>query len=207
MLKKTMILALAAIAVLVVAVPAASASWYKHHSVIQTDQQTTFTGQARFESLITGSIECQTQAKVKFLAGQTTANIEEFALDTTGQQKTPTELCHTTGVVDKCETTAVTSNASTQAPWVAHLLQNKDTIQITTGTIQNLLEGATPHSACNVTQTIQLKPGTVHATIVGSTCTVSTLTLSGQLETLTGSKVQIGGTQHVHPENTYGTLC
>jgi len=205
MLKKTMILALAAMAVLAVSVPAASASWYKHHSVIQTDQQIQFTGQAKFESLVLGNIECQTQAKVKFLAGQTTANIEEFALDA---GSTPTARCNVTGAIANCDTTAVSSNATTQAPWVAHLLGgNKDTIEITTGTIQNLLEGATPHSACNVVQQIQIKPGIVHATVVGSTCTISQITLSGQLEAQTGAKLKITGTQSVIPGATYGTLC
>jgi len=215
MLKKTMILAFAAMAGLAVSAPAASANWYKHHAVIQTDQQINFTGQFRFQNPFLGSIECQTHAKVKLIAGQTTANIEQFALDTTSpnEQRTSTQLCVTGWPYGHCSVTTFATTASTQKPWVAHLLGgSKDTIEITTGTIQYFLEGpqSTPgaHKACNVVQQFQFKPGVLHATVTGGgTCTVNQLTISGELETSLGSKITFYGIQNVIPGETYGTEC
>jgi len=208
MFKKTIILALAAIAVLAVSAPAASASWYKHHAVIQTDQQLDLTGQLKYQSLATGGIECQTDAKVKLLVGQTTANIESFTLDTTNQAKTATEQCATSGVIASCKITGFSTNATAGAPWIAHLLgSNKDTIELTTGIFQTLLEGQGAHNACNVVQQVQFKPGIMHMTISGSTCTVSSMTISGQIETQTGAKCQLVGTLNMIPGATYGTLC
>jgi len=208
MFKKTIILALAAMAVLAVSAPAASASWYKHHQVIQADQQIELTGQWKYQALAVGSIECQARSTVRLLAGQTTAHFEAFSLDTeTG--KTPTELCFMGGLLAQCDVTDLIADASPQSPWVAHLLQNKDTISLTTGTIQTKLESTAPgHNACNIVQQLQLKPGTLHATVAsGETCTLNKIIWSGQLETQTGAKVQFGGTQNLLPGETYGTLC
>jgi len=209
MLKKIMTLAVAALAVLAVSAPAASATWFKHHSAIQADETVQLTGQFKFSSVAVGSIECQTEASMQFLAGQTTTLIPQFGLDT---GSTPTKRCVTGGPLGPCDVTSFTSDATIFNAWVAHLLQNKDTIEITTGTSQNKLEGSnattqTQHTACALAQIIQLKGGTIYATIVGSTCTVSQVTLSGQLETQTGAKVTISGTQSVIPGATYGTLC
>jgi len=211
MFKKTIVLALAALAVLAVSAPAASADWYKHHKIIQQNEQLELTGQTKFQSLVVGTIDCQVHVKLQLLAGQTTSRIEEYALDeTTG--KTPTELCTTGGPLAQCDVTDLITDATTQAPWTAHLLQNKDTIEVTTGVKQYLLEhnSSTPntHHACNVVQQIQLKPGKVHWTIApGETCTINKVTKSGQLETSFGAKVTISGTLSLIPGATYGTLC
>lgn len=72
MLKKIMALVVAALAVLAVSAPMASATWFKHHNAIQANETIQLTGQFKFNSIVVGSIECQTQASVELIAGQTT---------------------------------------------------------------------------------------------------------------------------------------
>lgn len=203
MLKKIIILAVAAMAIAAVAAPTVSANWTKHHANIEQNETVTFTGQAAFTSAVVGGIECQTDARVEFFAGQTTGEVRQFEVDFTNGG-TYTQKCQTSGPLAPC---AVKSVEGTALPgWLVHS-DGADTITITTGTIDNILESP-QGGACGVVQQVQLKPGTVHAQVTpGETCTVTQVHLSGQLQTSTGSKVQVHGKQHINPGQTatYGT--
>lgn len=206
MFKKTIVLALAAIAVAAVTAPMASAVWTNDHLDTTPGQNdhVLFTGQAAFTSALIGGIECQTTATVEFTGGTTTGHIKQFEPDGVA-----TEKCVTSGPLAPCK---VTSVQPTGLPWTVHS-NGADTITIKTGEIHNVLEGAQQqpqkeHSACGIVQTVTLKAGTVHATIAaGETCTTSQVHLSGQLEVSTGAKVQVHGTQGLTPSATYGTDC
>jgi hypothetical protein len=203
MLKKIMMLALAATAVAAVTAPMASANW-THNGVnipAGTNPQVQFTGQALFTSAVVGGINCQTDAKVQLEGGSTTGKVTQFEVDLTEAASTVTKKCVTSGPIAPC---LVKSVQATSLPWQIHS-DGADVVTITTGEIDNVLESQTG-GACGVVQQIKLKPGTVSALIpAGQTKAISIVHLSGQLETTTGSKVQIAGTQNVTPSGTYGT--
>jgi hypothetical protein len=205
MLKKTMILALAAMAVAAFSASVASANWTHNHKVIQSGTNPTdpvFTGQALFTSAVVGGIDCQTKATGQITGGTTTGHIGTFGPDLDETGSTVTTKCVTSGPIAPC---LVKSVQSLGLPWTIHVV-NSATISITTGEIVNVLENQTG-GACGVVQQIKLKAGTVHGTITpGETCTVHQAHLSGELQTQTGSKVVVGGTQTLLPTKTYGTI-
>lgn len=134
-------------------------------------------------------------------------NIVSLGLDA---GSTPTKRCVIGGPLSPCDVTSSTSDVSVSNPFVGHLLHG-DTIEVTVRTIQHKMEGAdatiqTQHTQCNVFQLMQVHGGKIHMT-VDSTCTINSVSLSGQLETGTGAKVTITGTQSVIPGGTYGTQC
>lgn len=206
MLKKTMILALAAMAVAAFVAPTASAVWTQHHKATLVNENPTveFTGQAAFTSAVVGGIECQVDATVIFTGGTTTGHVEHFQVDTTEAGSTVTKKCVTSGPLAPCAVKSVQATDPTVTPWPVHS-DGADTITITTGQIHNLLESP-QGGACGVVQQVTLEAGTVHAQITpGETCTVKQVHLSGQLKTGTGANVQIHGTLAVKPSATYGT--
>jgi hypothetical protein len=209
MLKKAMMLAFAAAALVAFAIPAtASAQWTKHTQTLGQNDQIQITGQSKFQGGI-GAVECQTNAVAQFLAGQTTVNITAFGPDVTGSE-TVTENCEVTGGLASLgcsDVASVTTDIQTGAhptPWIGHLL-NTQQIDITTGTIQNHLHGGI---FCPKTQT--LTPGTV--TLQTEQADHWTQgQLSGELQVHSGEgqsqvtqQVTISGKGAITPGGTYG---
>lgn len=196
-----MTLALAAMAVAACTAPIASANWTHKGAPIEENVSVSFTGQALFTSAVVGGINCRTFAEAQFVSGTTTGTISKFEVDLAEAGSTVTNRCETSGPLGPCRVSAV---QSTNLPWQVHS-NGADLVTITTGEIDNVLESP-QGGACGVVQQIRLTPGTVTATIPGGqTQGVEQVTLSGQLETATKSKVAVGGSQTISPAGTYGT--
>lgn len=203
MLKKMVVLGLAVIAVAALSAPVASANWTHNGAPISagTNPRVWFTGQFLFTSVVVGGANCQVKGTIELTGGTTTGDIITFDVDLTSLGATMPEKCVESGPISPCD---VGSIQPTGIPWTVHS-NGADIVTITTGEIHYPLEKI-GGGICGVVQQIKLKPGTATATIpAGKTSAIEQVQLSGQLETSTGPKVTVGGTQSLAPANTYGT--
>lgn len=202
MLKKIVMLALAVMAVAVVTALTASANWTHSGKVIPvgTNPQGQATGQASFTNAVVGGINCQNYSNVEFTGGGTTGFVKSLEIDTT-EGGTVTQKCVTSGPIASCR---VKSVQPTGLPWVIHS-DGADVISITSGEVHYVLESQTG-ATCSVAQQVTLKSGTVNINVpAGKTSAVEQVQLSGELETSTGAKGSVSGTQTMNPSGTFGT--
>jgi hypothetical protein len=200
MLKKTMMLVMAAAVVAAFAVPAtASAGLWKHHATnIQQNQQITLTGNAKFDSGAIGNIECQTTSQLTATAGTTTGTVTQFTPDLDEANSTVTTKCKAGGFLAGCQ---VHSAVPSGLPWTVH--NNTKTVAITNGDITvGFTGGFCPGDTATVTAS------TVTAT-PNQPKTVSSFTLSGQVQvhilkggvTQATSTATVSGTQNILAPN------
>lgn len=205
MLKKITVLAVAAGVVAAFVLPtSASATWKDHKTAIGTNVQLGLTGNARFQGTL-GGVECQVTSKVKFLANQTTGNVESFIVDPPGAE-TETSNCKGLGGLAFCKIHNVTPYStvqhlpsgqitevplSTQAPWTLH------TGDYQTTQLQGSQTAATGPTHSNV---IVVTTGDITSQTTGGFCPVNHINLTSgvvaalpnQPETITS--VQLTGT-------------
>jgi hypothetical protein len=202
MLKKTMMLAMAAAVVAAFAVPAtATANEWKHGAVnIVGNKQIDLTGQALFHSGVVGGIECQTTAQLTALAGSGgTGNVTKFDTDLDEAGSTVTTKCKATGFLAGCQVHATQSTGTGGGtllanPWVVHNPTTK-AVEVTSGDIHISMTGgfcpgdtatvtpatltATPNQPKNITSFALSGQVQVHILKNGVTQTTSTATVSG----------------------------
>jgi hypothetical protein len=153
-LKKMTMLVVGAAALVALGVPAgASAQWTDNHATLAANAAFQLTGQWKFQGEV-GSVECQVTSAGQLTSGTTTGNLQSFAVDQ-ANGKTVAENCTIGGGLVIVGCTTVSSVTSAGFPWGIHL-QSTQTIDITTGTMQNHLNGG---MFCP--KTLQLTPGTV----------------------------------------------
>jgi hypothetical protein len=148
MLKKTILLAMAAAIVAAFAMPAAaSASLWKHHAqAIPNDRQITLTGQAKFQGAV-GSVECQTTSQITLTAGTSTGNVTKFEPDLDEAGSTVTQKCKAGGFLAGCQ---IHSSVGENLPWVVHNTTQK--IDVTSGSIRvGFTGGFCPGQSATVT--------------------------------------------------------
>lgn len=209
MLKKAMMLAVAAAALTALVIPAAASAQWQHHTqdantqvhAIQVDKTIQVTGQSRFQGEI-GAVECQTDAHAELLAGQTTVTVTQFGVDLTEAGSTVTSKCFVDATLEGfgcTDVSSVTVEIGSGNHWIGHAT-TPTTIDVTTKTIQNHL-----HGGIFCPKTIQLTPGTVGITL--SSHTLETGQLHGQLQAhsaVGAQNVTVGGHGVVTPSGTYG---
>lgn len=195
MIKKTLLLAVAAVAAMALAVPAlASASWTHEHEPITSQKTVTFAGNAQFVAAGLGAgFNCtNTHADVDLLPGET-GEITSFEATEAESKCDPVGLFSTLG----CKISSVTSE---NLPWVVHII-NEEKLLITNVKITNHLVPGLCTSIIG-TQTIVLE-GNVTAT-PDDPDEVHSVELSGELTSSLGENVTVSGTLNASPSGTYG---
>lgn len=203
MFRKALLFAMAVMAVFALSAPVASAVWTHNGEYIGagTNPRVWFTGQLSYTSAVVGGADCQVKGTLELTGGTTTALVTTFDVDLTTLGATATEKCVMSGPIAPCRTKEV---VPTGIPWTVHS-SKPDVLSVTTGEIDYVFESQSG-GACGVLQQHKLKAGTLTATIAaGKTSAIEELTLSGELQTQTGSKVAVGGKQGLTPAATYGT--
>jgi hypothetical protein len=188
MIKRAMLLAVAALAAMAVAAPASSVASWDHAGVPLTKNAVvTFSGTASFSNFL-GGISCSNVHASVTLEPGTTGKVTSF------EPTNPNTTCTTSGVLASCKV-KVGGTTTEGLPWVVHT--NTSTISITNVKITTHLEGP-----CGISKT-EIGPGTVTATPDSKTG-VKKITLSGSLPSSTGLPVTIGGSLNASPSGTYG---
>lgn len=202
MIKKALLLAMAAVAVVAVSAPMASANWTHNGTPLSVgqDPHLQLTGQLLTVSAF-GQIKCEIDMTIVFTGGSTTGEVKQIEIDLTEPGSTPTKKCTTGGFFAPC---LVKGFHATGLPWTVHS-NGADVITITTGETHKTLESP-QGGPCSFADQVTTKPGTITATIpAGQTGGINEVTLSGQLETSTGAKSTVSGTLTANPSGTYGT--
>lgn len=124
MFRKTTALAVAALALTAIALPASASAFWKHGDTepIQQDKQFGVTGNLAFETKLSGKqalVACTITARLKLTADQTTGLVETLVPEPgpSGEPKTETERCSGAGWLVFCQF----HNLTPQAPnWTFH---------------------------------------------------------------------------------------
>ncbi len=198
MIKKIMVLAVAASAVAAVAVPAsAPASWLHHGTPIQQDVQLGLTGQTRFQGAL-GGVECQVTSRLKLFAGQTAGTVETYAFHPTND----TANCKGLGGLAFCQYHSV---SPTGLPWTMHAVEDKGTPKtMTTGVT---VTAQSTGGFCPMKHTA-LTSGSVLST-PNQANTVSSMQVSGNVQvdfqttngTVDKETMAVGGTSTIESPN------
>jgi hypothetical protein len=185
MIKKMMLLAGMALALVAVAAPAsASANWLHGGNPITTDQTVEFSGPARFFTAL-GGAEATIHVHATLKAGTTTAVINKF------------EATNCKGTGGLAGTTCTTTAKG--LPWTAHVTPSNQ-IEITDVELHNLY-WAGPHSGGPVATTTLI--GDITATPDDAEA-ISSVSLSSSNATANGNPAVVEGTLGVSPAGTYG---
>ncbi|HWM63895.1 MAG TPA: hypothetical protein VNP96_07905 [Solirubrobacterales bacterium] len=188
-LKRIMLVASMALALVAVAAPAsASANWLKHHKPITQNEHIEVEGVLGFAIPGVASYRCEIDITATLFAGTTTGEIDTFDITT--------NKCVGEGGLQAC---TLKGDHTFDLPWEMHVETNEagePDITITDVTITNTYNDNTPN--CPVHDSTVIFPA-VTATPDNPT-TMSTLTVSG-----TGAGgIQAFGTASVTPKATFG---
>jgi len=193
MLKKMMLLAVAAAAVLAVAAPAASANWTHSGAELKTNANVTFSGETSFAGEL-GTVTCKQLTGAATLTGSSShGTLQSFSVDS------PTTNCEVGGVLGAlCGTTSLES---------VHLeAGNVPTLTATTTNIKidNVkwiyLFGSEPNPCLelNLRGDLTATPNNPES--------ISSVAFSGTLEDTTlEAQVALSGSLAASPAGTYGT--
>jgi len=192
MLKKMMLLAVAAAAVLAVAAPAASANWTHSGAELKTNANVTFSGETSFAGEL-GTVTCkQSTAAATLTASSSHGTVQSFTVDS------PTTNCEVGGVVGAlCGTTSLES-AHLEAGNVPTLTASSTNIVIDNVKLINVF--GSEGSPCLELDLV----GNVTAT-PNNPASISSVSLSGTLEDTTlEAQVAVSGSLAANPAGTYG---
>lgn len=204
MLKKAMMLVVAAAALAALTIPAAaSAKWAKtvqpggQVADLATDQQMQITGQINLSAEL-GEVTCQFVSNVTLTAGTTTANATQFDVDNNGAANDESK-CAVDAALGALGCTDVEQVTFAGLPWVAHGIQ-KTILEITTGTIQAHLTGGI---VCP--KTLQYTPSKLFIQTKTQWWNAGELSGTVEVHSVVGSQVALfGGETTVSPASTFG---